>query len=95
MIERAREEPIKVAAAPEESSLDPTGVGDAFRAGFVAGQAWGLDLERSAQVGSLLATHSLEHVGPQEYELDPARFVARFAAAFGDAAAAEIGGFLS
>ena len=46
-------------------------------------------------LGSLLATHSLEHVGPQEYELDPVRFVARFAAAFGDAAAAEVGGFLS
>jgi len=95
VIERAREEPIKVAAAPEESSLDPTGVGDAFRAGFVAGQAWGLDLERSAQVGSLLATHALEHVGPQEYELDRARFLARFGAAFGDAAAAEVGECLS
>src|SRR5439155_23075679 len=95
VIERAREEPIKVAAAPEEAAFDPTGVGDAFRAGLVAGQAWGLDLERSAQVGSLLATHALEHVGPQEYEVDPARFLVRFGAAFGDAAAAEVGQHLS
>jgi len=94
VIERAGEGPIKVAAAPEEAAFDPTGVGDAFRAGFVAGQAWGLDLERSAQIGSLLATHSLEHVGPQEYEVDRSRFLVRFGAAFGDDAAAEVGGFL-
>ena len=34
--------------------MDPTGVGDAFRAGFVAALSWGVSPERCAQVGSVL-----------------------------------------
>ena len=51
------------------AKVDPTGVGDAFRAGFLAGLAWGLADARCAQVGSLLATYVVETVGTQEYEL--------------------------
>ncbi|HEX9889590.1 MAG TPA: carbohydrate kinase family protein [Nitriliruptorales bacterium] len=81
---------IEVAAAPERERTDPTGVGDAFRAGFLAGQAWLLDLERSAQVGAMLATYVLEHVGTQEYGLDPHEFLTRFEACYGSEAAADI-----
>ncbi len=59
-------ETIRVPVAKEIAAYDPTGVGDGFRAGFFAGLAWGLSLERSAQVGSLLATQVLETVGTQE-----------------------------
>lgn len=90
VVEQAGTEPVKVPAAPERASVDPTGVGDAFRSGFVAGQAWGLGLERSAQVGSLLATLALEEVGTQEYQVDPSVFADRFAAAFGPYAADEV-----
>ena len=90
VIERAEEEPIKVAAAPEEAALDPTGVGDAFRAGLVAGQAWGLDLERACQVGAALATYVLETVGPQEYSVTPADLLARLAGTYGESAADEV-----
>jgi adenosine kinase len=90
VIERAGEAPVKVAAAPERTLADPTGVGDGFRAGFFAGLAWGVGLERCAQIGSLLATYVLETVGPQEYTVKPAAFHERFAETFGDAAAAEI-----
>lgn len=84
------ETPVEVPAAPVERVADPTGVGDAYRAGFLAGQAWGLGLERSAQVGSVLAAVVLERVGTQEYEIDPERFLARLADAYGPEAAAEV-----
>ena len=70
---------------------DPTGTGDAFRAGFLAGVGWGLSLERAAQLGNLVAVSALETVGPQEYELKPAQVAGRLAENYGDEAAAEIG----
>jgi adenosine kinase len=87
---RAGEAGVEVAAVPEEEKADPTGVGDAFRAGFLSGQAWGLDLERSAQVGNLLATYVLERVGTQEYAVDRAAFVQRLAETYGDDAAEDV-----
>ena len=69
---------------------DPTGAGDAFRSGFLAAVAWGLSLERAAQLGNLLAVHALETVGTQEYELKPATLADRFTTAYGAAAAAEV-----
>jgi len=94
IIEQVGEPPVKVPAAPERTLADPTGVGDGFRAGFFAGLAWGVGLERCAQIGSLLATYVLETVGPQEYTVKPIAFHERFAETFGDAAAAEIGHLL-
>ena len=90
-IERAGQEPIHVPATPEVRKVEPTGVGDAFRAGFLAALDWGLGLERAAQLGCLLAVYVVEQVGTQEYTLSRASFLARCAAAYGDAAAAEIG----
>jgi adenosine kinase len=90
IIERRGHEPIRVAAAPEVVMVEPTGVGDGFRAGFLAALAWGLELERAAQVGSLLATLVLETNGPQEYELEPDTFLKRLSTAYGDEAAAEV-----
>ena len=89
-ITRRGEEPLFVHAAPERRKQDPTGVGDAFRAGFLAGLAWGVSLERAAQVGSLLATYVLEHVGTQEYRLNRSEFRDRFAACFGGDEAADL-----
>jgi adenosine kinase len=90
IIERAGEPAIKVAAAPEVGLADPTGVGDGFRSGFLAGLAWGVSLERCAQIGSLLATYVLETVGTQEYQVKPTAFLERFAETFGEPSAAEI-----
>jgi adenosine kinase len=83
-------ETLHVPIVPATTLADPTGIGDAFRAGFLAGTSWGLSLERSAQVGSTLATLVLETVGPQEYDLARAGFLARFAGVYGDDAAADI-----
>ena len=89
-IERAGETPVLVGPVPETRKADPTGTGDAFRSGFLAAVAWGLSLERAAQLGNMLAVHVLETVGPQEYELKPGALAERFAAVYGPAAAAEV-----
>ncbi|MFB9433397.1 carbohydrate kinase family protein [Streptoalloteichus tenebrarius] len=82
--------PLHVAAVPEVAKVDPTGVGDGFRSGFLAGLVGGLSLERSAQLGSLIAVLVLETVGPQEWTFDREVALRRIRGAFGDAAADEI-----
>jgi adenosine kinase len=86
---------VRIPVAREIQAYDPTGVGDGFRAGFFAARSWGLPLERSAQVGALLATLVLETVGTQEYTIRPTEFVKRLAESYGDAAADEIVAFVS
>jgi len=89
-VEQAGEEPIHVHGIADASMAEPTGAGDAFRSGFLAAVAWGLTLERAAQLGNLLAVHALETVGTQEYQLKPSVVADRLAAAYGDTAATEI-----
>jgi adenosine kinase len=93
VISRKGREDIAVGIAEADVVVDPTGTGDAFRAGFLTATAWGLGLERAAQVGALLATHCVESVGPQDYVLT--EFQARFEKAFGADAAAELAPFMS
>jgi adenosine kinase len=87
-------DPLHVPVAQEIRAYDPTGVGDGFRSGFFAARSWGLSLERSAQVGALLATLVLETVGTQEYDLRPDIFVKRLAESYGDDCASEVRPFL-
>ena len=89
-VERRGEPTVEVACPDEEQKADPTGVGDAFRAGYLAGIAWGLTPERSAQIGSLLATYVIETVGTQEYALAQRHFLDRISKTYGDDAAADI-----
>jgi adenosine kinase len=91
-VERKGEAPLHVPGI-EATMAEPSGAGDAFRSGFLAAVAWGLSLERAAQLGNLLAVHTLEVVGTQEYELKPAPLADRMAGAYGDQAAAEISQF--
>jgi adenosine kinase len=88
-------EPVRVPVAREVQAYDPTGVGDGFRAGFFTARSWGLGLERSAQVGALLATLVLETVGTQEYTVRTDEFLKRLAESYGHAAAEEVGQHLS
>lgn len=89
-VEQAGLAPQAIGPVPEIRMADPTGTGDAFRAGFLAAVAWGLSLERAAQLGNMLAVHVLETVGTQEYELKPGPLAERLAAVYGEAAAAEV-----
>jgi adenosine kinase len=68
-IETGDRPPIFVDAVATDRKADPTGVGDAFRAGFLAGTARDLGPERSARLGCTLATLVLETVGTQEYQV--------------------------
>ncbi len=83
-------ETIDVAVAGEVTPVDPTGVGDGFRAGFLAGLAWDLGHERCAQLGSTVASYVLSTVGTQEYDVDRDRFLARMKLSYGTAAADEV-----
>jgi adenosine kinase len=89
-INRKDEPVIEVPVVPTSRAVEPTGVGDAFRGGFVGALSWGLGLERAAQVGCLLATHVVETVGTQEYVLSQRAVIQRFTDAYGEDAAAEV-----
>jgi adenosine kinase len=89
-VDRAGEAPILVPPITGVEPKEPTGAGDAFRAGFLAATAWGLSLERAAQLGNLIAVHALEAVGPQDYELEPGPMTERFAGVYGAEAAKEV-----
>ncbi|WP_026411719.1 carbohydrate kinase family protein [Actinomadura oligospora] len=90
VIDRKGEEGLHVPGVVVDKVVDPTGGGDAFRAGFLTATAWGLPLERAAQVGNLIAAHALEVPGGQEYTVVRERFLARFSGAYGEDAAAEV-----
>jgi adenosine kinase len=81
---------LKVGVVPETGKVDPTGVGDAFRAGFLAAVSGGLSLDRAAQLGSLIAVQVLETDGPQEWTWDRATALTRLNDAYGPEAAREI-----
>jgi adenosine kinase len=66
-----------IPAIPEESIVDPTGVGDAFRAGFLAGYSRGLDWELCGRVGAMAAVYCLERNGPQGHSFTREDFVKR------------------
>lgn len=86
---RGRED-IHVDVVPDVRPLDPTGVGDAFRAGFITGLSAGLEHRRCAELGSLLAAYVIETKGTQEYQLVPRDFVARLERSYGSESAADI-----
>jgi adenosine kinase len=91
---RKGEDPIEVSAVRGVEAVEPTGVGDGFRAGFLAALAWGVGLDRAAQVGCVLAAYVVETVGTQEYDFDRSSFVARVRDSYGDAAADEVASHL-
>jgi adenosine kinase len=89
-VQRPDEPVISVTPPQERIKADPTGVGDAFRAGFLAGVEWGVSDERAAQLGCMLATVVIESVGTQEHKFEPETFLERFSEAYGPDSAAEV-----
>lgn len=81
---------LELGVVPARTIKDPTGVGDGFRAGFLAGVDGGLPVERAAQLGTLVATLVLETDGAQEWTISPASDLARLRDAHGADAATEI-----
>jgi len=77
------EESVDVPAAPAGREADPTGAGDAYRAGLVAGLLRGLDLGEAGCIASLAATYAVEQVGTIEHAYTREDFCARHKDAFG------------
>ena len=69
---------LQVDAFAPHQIADPTGAGDAYRAGLIFGMSKGLPLRLSAQIGALSATYALEVVGTQNHDFTPSEFVRRF-----------------
>jgi adenosine kinase len=81
---REGEQTIRVPPARVEASeLDPTGVGDAYRAGLLAARLAGLEWDVAGRVGSIAAVYALETIGAQPQPYTLAEFRARYEANFG------------
>lgn len=76
-------ETIEVPAAPAREVVDPTGAGDAYRAGFVAGLLRGFDLAVCGRMGSVSAVYAVERYGTQAHRFTREEFAARYHEAFG------------
>jgi adenosine kinase len=73
-----------IPTVPEDEIVDPTGVGDAFRGGFIMAYARGWDWTLCGEVGSLAAVYCLECRGPQSHSYTRKEFVERFRQHFND-----------
>lgn len=80
----ANGEQINVPVILPERIVDPTGVGDAFRGGFLSGMARELDWETCGMIGAMSATYCLEQKGTQKHHYTPAAFLARLRKHFDD-----------
>jgi len=78
-----RDGTVEIPAAPSVREMDPTGAGDAYRSGLVAGLLRGLDHAAAGRVASLAATYAVEHVGTIEHSFTRAEFDARHRESFG------------
>jgi adenosine kinase len=77
-------EEMVVPVVPPQQVLDPTGVGDAYRAGLIKGLALGLPWRICGQIGALAATYVLETHGPQTHSYTLAAFGERYKTVFGE-----------
>ncbi len=75
---------VHIPTVPEDEIVDPTGVGDAFRGGFLAGYAHGFDWKLCGEIGSLAAVYCLEQKGPQSHTYTRQEFIERYRKHFDD-----------
>jgi adenosine kinase len=76
---------IDVPSVPPEAVVDPTGCGDAYRAGLLYGMARGWDWAKSARLASVMGSIKIAHRGGQNHRPALAAIAARFQSAFGEA----------
>ena len=78
-----RGEEIRIPAAPVHAVVDPTGAGDAFRAGLLHGLLHGRDWRTTGHIASLMGAIKVESRGTQNHRFTREEFAQRLAAAFG------------
>lgn len=76
------EKAVQVKAVKPKKVVDPTGAGDAYRAGFIYGYTQGWDLKKCAQLGSTTAAYAVENQGTQEHFFTDSQFRKRFEQSF-------------
>jgi adenosine kinase len=81
---KSKGQTYNIPIVPAERIVDPTGVGDAFRGGFLRGYHLGLDLQTCGQMGALAATYVLEQKGTQNHHYSITEFVKRYREHFDD-----------
>lgn len=80
---KTKKETYTIKAAKIREVLDPTGAGDAYRAGFMAGYMRNFDLQTCGQMGSVASAYAIEKYGTQEHEFTLEEFKKRYLRSFG------------
>jgi adenosine kinase len=80
---RQGEQEWSVSSAKPENVMDPTGAGDAYRAGFIAGYLRQMPLDVAARMGSVASVYSVETHGTQTYNFNMVQFGQRYKENFG------------
>lgn len=81
---KTKDKTITIKTATPKEILDPTGAGDAYRSGFVAGYVRGFDLKVCGQMGSVAAAYSIEQYGTQNHSFTISEFKNRYSQAFSE-----------
>lgn len=74
---------LEIPVAPAAQLADPTGCGDAYRAGLLFGLERGMDWAVTGRIASLAGSIKMEHHGTQQHRYTMAEFATRYRAAFG------------
>ena len=82
--EKDAKQEITVASVPVNKVVDPTGAGDAYRAGLIKGLILKQSLLECARLGATCAAFCIEHFGTQEHNFSISDFFHRHSAAFGE-----------
>jgi adenosine kinase len=82
-----RDDAITIPCATPKAVVDPTGCGDAYRAGILHGLLHGLDWKTTGQIASLLGAIKIETRGPQNHKFTRPEFAQRLELSFGAGAA--------
>ena len=78
------EDTLEIAAARPRAVVDPTGCGDAYRAGLILGLMHGFDWKITGQIASLMGAIKIESHGTQNHQFTESEFAERYAASFGE-----------
>ena len=81
---QTKDQTLQINPAKPKEVVDPTGAGDAFRAGFLAGYIKGLDLRTCGQMGSVAACYVIEKYGTSNHKFTIDEFKTRYKENFGE-----------
>lgn len=81
---QSQDEKVEIAPVKSKEMLDPTGAGDAYRSGFLAGYLRGFDLKTSGQMGSVASCYAIEKYGTNNHRFSLEEFKQRYKENYGE-----------